>query len=352
MSLERIPIARPDIGPLEKENVQKCIESGWISQGRYVEEAQQRLSKITGRKYVICTASGTTSLIAALLACCELHPSNSSPKFVEVPALTFAAVHNAVKLCGFEPRFLPADISTWQVAEESWGHSFAETVITAPCYGKVESSEPIKPGEKPDIQFIIEDAAESFGGFLNGRPAGKFGSVSCISFYANKICTAGEGGALLTDDYILYELLKKIVNHGIAGKNYVPVTTGMNGRMTDLQAAVLCGQLARMSVMIGIRDEILKSYRSAATADWTFPKVATGEVCAPWLFAGIFEGDIHDLQERCVKANIESRPFFPIPEYTVPFGSTGYLSEHGVCLPLSSTLTDSEVQRVCEIIHG
>lgn len=347
-----VPIARPDIGELERENVQKCITSGWISQGEFVDRAQRRLCRITGRRYAICTSSGTTSLIAALLAAKVLHPSNSFPKFVEVPTLTFAAVHNAVRLTGFEPLFLPTDISTWQVEKESWGNSFTEVVLTAPCYGKIQSSDGIDAGDKPNVKFIIEDAAESFGGSLNGKPAGKFGSVSCISFYANKICTAGEGGALLTDDYETYELLKEIVNHGISGKDYIPVTLGMNGRMTDLQAAVLCAQLERMDEMISRRESIYKSYRSAAGEDWTFPKLADGERCAPWLFAGIFEGNLHDLKDRCFKANIETRPFFPIPKSAIPHGATEYLSDHGICLPLSSTFSDEEVTRVCEVIHG
>lgn len=348
--VDRIPIARPDIGQWEIQNVQKSLKSGWITQGPFVEKAEEMLAREVGRGYAICTSSGTTALIAALMAI-DIHPNSH----ICVPALTFAAVHNAVKLTGHSPHYLLPDVHTWQVKKNScefvkW---LGNASITAPCYGKVESSG-LRSGA------MIEDAAESFGGRIFHRKAGSFGDISCVSFYANKICTSGEGGAVLTDDADYAKRLRTIINHGIDNKEYRSVQTGINGRMTDLQAAILCAQLERLPEMLKRRYWIKNQYRLAAAdkLNWSFPPLIPGETPAPWLFAGVFT-DKADLTSRCEQANIEWRPFFALPDEVATSITEDrathharWLSRSGVCLPLSSTMTDSEVNRVCEVIRG
>jgi perosamine synthetase len=322
------------------------MESGWISQGPFVGQAEAKLSEMNGRKHVICTSSGTTALLVSLLA--------TTPNFgfsdpeIPVPAFTFAAVHNVVSILGLVRVFLRSDSTTWQVRDERWSReNYAEVVITAANYGKVQGT--ILADSKT---IVINDIAESFGGTLNGFPAGAFGKIACCSFYANKIVTAGEGGAIMTDDIDLALKLKTIVNHGIHAKDYVARYIGLNGRMTDLQAAVLCAQLDRMPQMIRRRRDILAEYRRAAAGrPWTFPEHNPKESPAPWLFAGIHT-DIASVQRRADAANIEWRPFFPIPKEAGEMKETRFISENGICLPLSSTMTDGEVNRVCEVIRG
>ncbi len=343
----RIPIGRPDITELERANVARAMSSGWITQGPFVEEAQEKLKTLTRRKYALCVSSGTTALIVALLA----RPGDRwYPDMVAVPAMTFAAVHNAVKVIGGKPIYCPANLESWQVHSSDWSDTGADTLLVAPCYGKVESSNLQSPNKRI---FIIEDAAESFCGSLSGRPAGSFGHISTISFYANKIATSGEGGAVLTDDEELYRRMKTILNHGIEGKAYVSTMTGVNGRMTDLQAAILCAQLDRLPSMLERRREILRKYYVAIGHRWTFASVGRDEIEAPWLLAGI-PVDRAGLIQRCEAENIEWRPFFAIPK-NCGFndgGVTQSISDRGICLPLSSALTDDEVSRICEVLRG
>lgn len=346
----RIPISRPDIGPLEQENVREAMASKWLTQGPFVHEAESRLKEITGRKYALCVSSGTTALIVALMAT----DTGWRPRVVAAPALTFAAVHNAIKLTGGTVHYQDAALSTWQVNEsELRGMSF-DDAIAAPCYGKVAISRDLRYATRGNM---IEDAAESFGGSMHGLPAGGSDcAISCISFYANKICTAGEGGAVLTNDESLYEKMKLIINHGIGGKDYVSQVPGLNGRMTDLQAAILCAQLERMPEMIRRRGEIWHRLFTAAGGFWRGPVLAAGEVRAPWLFAGIPHSKYSrsEIIAACEKENIEWRPFFPVPQITATHRMTGAkrLSNEGLCLPLSSALTDDEVERICEVLRG
>lgn len=340
---DRIPVSSPDLTALEAQYVRHSIEDNWITQGPFVERAQEMLKKITTRKYVLCTSSGTSALIAALLAI--------RPEFkwtVAAPALTFAAVHNSITLVGGNLWKQQADKDSWQVPASEWKDVRWDAAIVAPCYGKVEGTDTAVYAGTKDRFKVIEDAAESFGGFLHGTPAGAFGDISCISFYANKVVTAGEGGAVLTDDPEYARRLKTILNHGIDNTEYIPVRQGFNGRMTDMQAAVLCAQLERMPEMVSRRHEILAEYWGAAKGKWLLPTVAPGEIPAPWLFAGVHEHPLMVIK-RCQDANIETRPFFPVPS---EMKETDWVSQHGLCLPLFSGMTDGQVNRVCEVIRG
>lgn len=357
--LPRIPIARPDIQNHEREKVKDVMANGWISQGPFVSMAESHLRILADRKHAICVSSGTTALIVALLA---IRPKGTRSWEVAAPMLTFAAVHNAIKIAGGYIRYQAPDADSWQVVRDPGFNS--DAIVCAPCYGKVEGSD--RAGRVGDITQVpvIEDAAESFTGFLSGTPAGKFGLISCISFYANKIVTSGEGGAILTDDTDLYLKMKTIVNHGIAGKDYVSEGYGLNGRMTDLQAAMLCGQFEHLPLMLDRRRQIISAYGSAAAGKWKLPTYPDGgiEQPAPWLFAGIPDNR-EAVIRQCDGNNIEWRPFFAVPEDITKRGlapdarSRGLeigkrLSETGLCLPLSSAMGDWEVERVMEVIRG
>jgi perosamine synthetase len=342
----RIPIARPDIGRAERLNVNEVMRSGWITQGKFVAEAEERLKAITGRKYAICCSSGTMALMVALL------DTNIKPhRLVAAPAMTFAAVHNAIRLTGGDVWHQDAYPATWQ-AYTPKGCTFDYAVV-APCYGKVVAADlDLRSSVRCEM---IEDAAESFGGSYESRPAGSgypgsfYCSVSVVSFYANKIVTAGEGGAILCNSEEMYTRMRLIVNHGIADKSYVPVLDGLNARMTDLQAAVLCAQLERMPKMLRRRREILKRYRDAGVGRWTYPRIEPTEECAPWLFAGI-PANRDAAIDACDRENIECRPFFPMPRGFAGRAARS-ISERGLCLPLSSALTDAEVERICNVIR-
>lgn len=345
-ALPLIPIARPDIGPLEISNVSACVQSGWVTQGKFVQRCEGMLRDITGRRYAVCSSSGTMSLLATLLAA-----GLKNDCIVAAPSLTFAAVHNAIKIAGGSVHYQGADLDSWQVPASDWDNNF-DCAVIAPCYGKLEGTD--SQHARKSVKFLIEDAAESFGGLLNGKSAGSFGDASCLSFFGNKICTSSEGGAILTDDAILERRVRTVINHGINNKSYVPSMIGLNGRLTDLHASLLVAQLERLPQMLERRREIMQEYRKASSAGWGMMSAAPGEVMAPWLFAGI-PSSTAEVWQRAKDANVEIRSFFPIPADAPRSPSLDVarrLSQRGVCLPLSSAMTDEEVERVCQIIKS
>lgn len=337
----RVPISRPDIGDKERENVRKSIDSGWITQGPFVEECEEKLRKLTGRKYALCVSSGTTALMLALRAV----PNTQA---IAVPILTFCAVTNAVKWIGGVEDYLPHSPVSWQV--DGLGvDTQAKTAVMAPCYGLLGNPERYAP-----YSTVIEDAAESFGGSIAGKPAGTLGFISCLSFYANKIVTSGEGGVCLTDDEPMFMKMKILSNHGIepGDRSYkCMLPGGMNGRMTDLQAAVLSAQLDRYDEMLTKRRKIMERY-TAATRRWMLPIPAENETPAPWLFAGI-PSDRKAVIAACADLSVEWRPIFPVSAAASIRDNCGVaqnISARGIVLPLFSSMTDEQVDLVCKVI--
>lgn len=368
----RIPLSRPDIGPLEKENVRMVMESGWLSQGFYVHQAQEKLCALTGRRFALCVSSGTSALLVSLFALKEELQPQWRPWRCAAPTLAFAAVHSAIRIAGAEVRLLGAEASTWQVPASEWERAapHCEAFLAAPCYGMLSGMDAaasyngaVDSGYKRVV--LLEDCAESFTGSLGGKPAGSFGRVSCVSFYANKCLTAGgEGGAVLTDDEDLYRRARIIANHGIPGKDYVATVTGMNARMTDLQAAVLCAQLDRREELVESRTDTLSRYRvTARGAGWRIPLEVSGEVPAPWLMVGIPPVPRADFVAEAERRAIDTRPVFPCRhagkdnEYAI-YGcpielrrAAEEISRTGVCLPLFSGMTEDQVDRVVDLIR-
>lgn len=360
--MTRIPLSKPSIGPAEILNVNEALLSGWLSQGPFVERAQVQLSAMTGRRFALATSSGTSALIVALLALKpELQPQ-FRPWRIAAPTLAFAAVHSAIRIVGAEVCLLGVADDTWQVSNSEWERSspHCDAFLAAPCYGMMGGMA-AAARQKP---VLVEDCAESFTGSLGGKPAGSFGRVSCVSFYGNKIFTAGEGGAILTDDEDLYRRMKTIANHGISGKDYVATVTGLNARMTDLQAAVLCAQLERRDELIESRDSAMTAYRDAAmSSGWRIPWAVPGEVPADWLFAGIPPVPLGVFVSEAEARDIDTRPVFPCrhkakdQEYAI-FGcpieqrrAAEEISRSGVCLPLFPDMTEEEVDRVIDLIR-
>ncbi len=354
-TLPRIPIARPDITDLERDNVRRVMESGWITQGEFVAIAEKKLCELTGRKFAIACSSGTTALIAALIA------AGGDGKRIAVPTLTFAAVWNAVELLGYIPCYRGVDKETWQVPLSSWKQvvGSCHAFIAAPCYGLMGDMEGLETFCRETRTVLIEDACESFGAFKGDRNAGSFGNVSVISTYANKLATSAEGGACLTDDEDLANKIRTIVNHGIEGKQYQRSMVGLNGRMTDIHAAILTAQIERLPEMMAKRRETWSKYESAATENgWTMPR-PTGENIAPWLWAAIppprkiTNDSLRIVSERL---NIETRPIFPVGHQSwngdQSLADAFDISSKGVVLPLSSAMSDEEVGRVVELIRS
>lgn len=264
----------------EREYVQKCIDSGYVSSaGQYVEKFEAEVSRFTGAEYVAAVVNGTS----ALQICLKLAGVRPGDE-VLIPALTFVATANAVCYCGAVPHL--ADSETVSLGID--GNKLDDYLKKAAemrggiCYDK-HTDRPIRAlvamhtfGHPVNLEqilrvcgnyglMLVEDAAESLGSYYKGIHTGKSGKLSALSFNGNKIVTTGGGGAILTDDEALYREAKHLTTTAKLPHKWAFVhdEVGYNYRMPNLNAALGCAQMEQIERMLSLKRALAEEYRKA-----------------------------------------------------------------------------------------
>lgn len=253
--------------------VAEVLRSDLITCGPKVAALEEELCRITGAKYAVVVANGTAALHLAALSA-----GFGEGDEVIVSAITFAASANCVLYCGAKPVFADIRPDTYNMDVEA-----VERLITPRTKGivavdftgqSVEHDALRRICEKHKL-ILIEDAAHAIGTKYKGKPIGGIADMTCFSFHPVKTVTAGEGGAITTNDEGLYRRLMRVRTHGITrnreemvhpvdGAWYnEQVELGYNYRMTDFQAALLLNQLKKLPRFSARRKEIVQKYDRA-----------------------------------------------------------------------------------------
>jgi len=221
---------------------------------------------------------------------------------------------------------------------------------------------------------VVEDAAEVHGALYRGRKAVSIGDAGCFSFYANKIITTGEGGMVVTDDREIAEKAQSYRNLCFRPEQrFYHTELGYNFRMTNLQAAVGVAQLEQIDRLVGIRRDNAGKYterlenvggvRTSVEKEWAKNVY--------WMYAIELSEDLginaREMAQQLAEKGIATRPFFlglheqPVFHQMGLFGGERYpvaerIARQGLYLPSGHTLTDEQIDYVCEaiksIIHG
>jgi perosamine synthetase len=264
----------------EQAYVAECIETGWVSSvGAFVDRLERDLVQCTGAQHAIATVNGTSALhVALILAGVEKDDE------VIVPALSFVATANAVTYCGAAPHFVDVCDRTLGMCPEKLERHFKmmltrsdNEVRNRRTGRRVAAIVPMHTfGHPCEIDSlckladdyglpIVEDAAESLGSFYSGRHTGTFGLLGTLSFNGNKIITSGGGGAILTNDSNLARRAKHLTTTAkIPHKwDYVHDMVGFNYRMPNLNAALGCAQLEKLSEFLGTKRSLATAYEKS-----------------------------------------------------------------------------------------
>lgn len=338
----KIPLFRINQNQKDVLAVTEIIKSGrcWAN-GKKCDEFEKKIAVFVGTKYAVACNSGTSALHAAMIVL-----GIGKGDEVIVPSFTFISTANAPLYVGAKPIF--ADIE-----EENFGIdpkvvlnliTKRTKAIIAVHYG----GNPCKIKELKKIAddhglFLIEDCAESMG-----ADCGKYGDVSIFSFCQNKIITTGDGGAIVTNNQVLYERLKRIVNLGKSGNDFVSL--GYNWRLSELQCALGISQLARIK-------EIIKKRKANA-------KYLCKLLDIPYLDKSVYqlftirksEKAIEALKERLKNNYIDWKVYFNPVHLTPFYKSLGYkegslpvtetVSKEVITLPLYPDLTRQEMEYI------
>lgn len=261
--------------PQEVERtVLDVVRSGHLAQGPMVERFEGLCASMAGTTHAVAMANGTVTLEASL----EALGVGPGDEVITTP-LTFGATLNAILRSGATARF--ADITTDYTIDAGAvaalvGPSTA-AIVPVHLYGL-----PAEMGAVSDLASrrglaVLEDAAQSHGATVDGRPVGSFG-IGSFSFYATKNVTTGEGGVVTTSDSALAARLRLMRNQGMWAP-YRYELVGSNLRMTDLQAAIGIPQLERLEQVIKARATnaaALSARLSTGTAGLQLPGEPSG----------------------------------------------------------------------------
>jgi dTDP-4-amino-4,6-dideoxygalactose transaminase len=237
----------PQYSPADAARLQQVLESrhwgGYPVPSRYAGEFAERFAAMHGARYGLCLTNGTIALVAALNA--------AGVRFgdeVIVPAYTWDGTATAVLFAGGVPVFADVDPDTYCLSLEAVRAAITprtRAVIPVHLAMRFADMDPLLEVAAEHGLKVIEDCAHAHGGQYKGRGAGSMGDIGCFSFQESKLMTAGEGGIVITSNLAHFEHLQSQVNCGRASltDQYHQQVLGANYRMTELQAALLIGQL-------------------------------------------------------------------------------------------------------------
>ena len=358
----KIPVAQPDIGAEELENVTAAVKSGWVSsKGPFIEEFEKNFASYVGTKYGISSSNGTTALHLALAAL-----GIKAGDKVLVPSLDFISVANVVTFVGAKPVFVDSHPDYWCIDPSKLPiDKQTKAIIAVHLYGHPCDMDKILEIAEEQNLSVIEDCAEAHGAEYKGRKTGSFGVISCFSFYGNKIITTGEGGMCLTNDERLAEKMKILRDHGMnPRKRYWHDVIGFNYRMTNLQAALGVAQLKKIDNLIDKKRKIASQYNSLLKnlSGITLPPEMPWAKNVYWLYSILVPQSLRDKIISFLEyKGIESRPFF-YPSHLMPPYKTNLLLPHaeelsakGLNLPSGTMLSENAIEKVVtelrQILH-
>ena len=239
-----IEISSPHIGALEESLVMDVLHSGRLVKGPMGERFEEAVRSAVGTKHAIAVNSGTSALIASLLA----HDIGAGDEVLTSP-FTFVATLNAILHVGASPRFVDIgedfNLDAEQV-DDALGPS-TRAVIAVHLYGRPADMPQIVPACRERDVAVVEDAAQALGATIAGRAVGSFGT-GCFSFYATKNLTTAEGGVVTTDDDTVAATVRILRDQGQSGV-YEYVRPGFNLRMSELHAALGVAQMTRLGAV-------------------------------------------------------------------------------------------------------
>ena len=372
-----IHVNEPLLGQRDLEYVAECVRTGWVSSaGKFIEEFEEKWATYCGRRFGIAVSNGTVALQVAA-SCLGLKPGDEviMPSFTIISCALAAIYNDAV------PVLVDCDPQTWCLDVQQIKEKITErtrAIMPVHIYGHPVDMDPVLDLAEKYNLAIIEDAAEVHGAeYLSKRSTpqpvwrrcGSFGSLSCFSFYANKLITTGEGGMILTDDPNLAEKARTLRNLCFqANRRFYHDELGFNFRLTNMQAALGVAQLERIEDIIARKRWMGREYsrQLAGIRGLQLPVEEQWARSVYWMYGVVLSEtsgmDANAFAEALKKRGIETRPFFlglheqPVFHKRGLFLRERYpiaerISRQGLYLPSGLALTGEQLNKVCQAVH-
>ena len=336
--------------------IQRVLAHGRYVQGAEVAELEDKLAARVGVSHCIACGSGTAALQLAQMAL-DIGPGDE----VIVPGFGFVASAESVALCGARPVYGdidPASLLLDPQGLEAQISPRTRAIMPVSLFGQCADMQAIAALAERHGLAVIEDAAQSLGARSHACASCALSRVACTSFFPSKpLGCYGDGGALFTDDDALAARLRRLINHGAAGR-YRHLQLGMNSRLDTLQAAILLVKLEVFDDEVAQRQEVAGRYdRLLASLPLDRPRLLPGNFSVHAQYTLQLEG--RDLvAARLLEAGIPTAIHYPQPLYRQPavadpacrLSACEAACGRVLSLPMHAYLTQGQQERVAEAL--
>ena len=342
--------------------IAKVLDHGQYIMGPEVAELEAELASYAKVKHVISCSSGTDALILALIAF-GLRPGQG----VIVPSFTFAASAEAIAVLGAIPVFAEIDGRSFNLDADRLDSALSAAhaqqidivgIMAVGLFGQPANITALSDYAQAHNLWMLDDAAQSFGGRWQNRPSGSLADITATSFFpAKPLGCYGDGGAVFTDDDEMAERARSARIHGQGSDKYENIQIGMTARLDTVQAAILLAKMAIFDEELQLRNEVADRYEQLLSEHVTTPFIAA-DAYSSWAQYVIILPEASnraDIQTRLSADGIPSAIYYPRPMHTQPpykrypvseggLAITEYMADHVLALPMHPYL-DETVQR-------
>ena len=355
----RIHYTKPSITALEIGYATDAATNGWGEHCYdYINRFEKQFRRHLGVCHAIATSSGTGALHMGM-AGLGIGPGDE----VILGNINWIASAAPIVHLGAKPVLVDVLPDTWcldPAAVEAAITPHTKAIMAVHLYGNLCDMDELGAIARRHNLHLIEDAAEAIGSIWHSRRAGSMGAFGAFSFHGTKTITTGEGGIFVTNDDALYERVLTLSNHGRArgdSRQFWPERVGFKYKMSNLQAAIGCGQMERIEELIAGKRRVFQYYREALR---TLPLRMNSEPADTtngyWMPTIVVNDDVAFDRAALLNAfksdNIDGRVFFwPLsslpsfkqhPEHAVSHS----LSRRALNLPSYHDISEQEMQRV------
>ena len=350
--------------------IQEVLNNTDFISGKSVQLLEERLAKYVGVKRCISCANGTEAMTLVMLAW-DIKEGDA----VFVPDFTFFSTGEIVSFRGATPIFVDVEPQTFNMDPFKLEDAIIDTleagklkprvIIPVDLFGLPANYPAIEAIAKKYDLRILEDAAQGFGGSINGQMACSFGNVATTSFFpAKPLGCYGDGGAIFTNDDALADSLESYRVHGKGESKYDNVRVGVNSRLDTIQAAVLNVKLtAFISHELDDVNRVYQVYQTALNGLVETPLMPEGYRSSFAQYTIRLENkEVRDLlQAKLKEAGIPSMIYYVKPMHKQEafnyqaVNKNDFIVSSTLCntvlsLPMHPYMTDDDVTKICDRI--
>ncbi|MGE5471040.1 MAG: DegT/DnrJ/EryC1/StrS family aminotransferase [Bacteroidota bacterium] len=367
MNHNPIYVTQPYLPPLEE--FLPYLEKIWDNKiltngGPFHQQLEKALCEYLGVEHIALFANGTLALVTALQAL------RITGEVITTP-YSFVATSHSLLWNGIKPVFVDIEPDTFNLDPEKIEAAITPhttAIMPVHCYGHSCDVEAIQKIADNYNLKVIYDAAHAFGVRNEGGSILRHGDLSILSFHATKVFNTFEGGAIICPDAKTKQRINHLKNFGFVDETTV-VAPGINGKMSEFNAALGMLQLQHIDRALLRRKEIDKTYRELLKSV-PYVKCLTGKKEAVWNYAYFpiiinkeSPVDRDGIYNKFRSESIFSRRYFyplisDFPMYrglasahrdNLPVATEA--AKNVLCLPIYPALSNDDLTRIVDIIR-